>query len=410
MKPILINISADYLAFSRELPGPLNFVGLYRHARLEGWTLRPHLRLTAKYKNLSWLSSSWLNQDNTIYDNTRSELSATRMKYLQILWNYGLRQSFTYAQNNLLAEVSAESSAYRYRYENILYSSFGAIDKTSPQSSVSANVQYQMQPGYFMLTNSVAMRYDHLQQDDHLSARYEAALRNWGDKYLEIGGTIGNSYAVPSPYDLYWKGDSQAMGNPDLRSENSFGYQIWLQGTLPQMQLKATLHRNKIENLIVWRQVQMNGTAWKPVNVGEAEIRNLELEGVVTPFKLVQMNASALFTQARDTSNANFSQAPKLMYRPEVIYALSATLHKGIWQLWSKLSYNGEQWTTPDNLIVPIAAYTLVDCGFSLHLKWQNWSISPNFSIKNLNDAAYMVHAYVPEPGRSYYAGITIGR
>ncbi len=408
--PLNISVSTDYTAFSRELPGPLNFIDLYREAKLSGYSLRPQMRIAAKYGKIDWQSNWWLHIDNTTYDNTRGELSIARAKYTQKLLFYGMRQSITYSQNDLLAGFSAESSANNYRYQNKLNPSQPGINKTTPQYNATANVQYQLKPGFFMLSNSVAVRYDHLNSDAHLSARYEGSIRNWGDKFLEIGGTIGNSYAVPSPYDLYWKGDLQAMGNPDLNSENSLGYQIWLQGSVPGMQIKATLHRNQIENLIVWRQVQMNGIAWKPVNVGKAEIRNLELEGHLAPIKQLQVNASVLFTQARDTSNLSFGKAPSLMYRPDLLYTLSAAYQKGFANIWGKVSHAGKQWTTPDNLIDPIAAYTLFDCGASLKLNWHKWHFTPSLTIKNLLDTAYMVHAYVPEPGRSFYAGLKLGR
>jgi vitamin B12 transporter len=298
----------------------------------------------------------------------------------------------------------------RYRYQDLINPFQGKIDYVRNQLAFSLKLNQQKEFAWLILNNGLVGRYDYIDGEDEFSGRLEFSLRNWGTKYLETGATIGNSFALPTPYDLYWKGDSQTLGNPNLKSEKATGYQIWLKGNIPQATLKATFHQNTIKNLIQWRQVQMYGPVWKPMNIGRAEIRNLELEGNYQPLEQLEFTASAVFTKAKDTTYYSFAEAPKLMYRPETLYSLAIDYQPGIFHFWTKYSYTGKQWITPDNLIDPISAYALVDCGISLHWQKGNWKFTPAFTVKNLTDENYMVHAYVPEPGRTFYATLQLNR
>ncbi|OQC06072.1 MAG: vitamin B12/cobalamin outer membrane transporter [Candidatus Cloacimonetes bacterium ADurb.Bin089] len=405
-----MNISADYLIFHRELPGPLNFADLYYQAFLEGSSLRPQIRFSANFGNFTWQSNNWLIHDETTYDNTRSLIEGFSQKYSQKNDNYGIKQSLNYHKNSLQASLNGEYSNNRYRYRDLIYPSQGKIDYVRNQLAFSFKLNQQKEFAWLIFGNGLAGRYDYIEDEDEFSGRLEFSVRNWGTKYLETGATIGNSFALPSPFDLYWKGDSQTLGNPNLKSEKATGYQLWLKGNIPQATLKATFHQNKIKNLIQWRQVQMYGPVWKPMNIGKAVVQNLELEGNCRPLKQLELTASAVFTKAKDTTCYSFAEAPKLMYRPKALYALAVDYQPGIFHFWTKYSYTGKQWITPDNLIDPISAYALVDCGISFLWQKGNWQITPALTVKNIFNENYMVHSYVPEPGRTFYATLQLNR
>ena len=405
-----MNISTDYLLFHRQLPGPLNFADLYYKAFLEGSSLRPQIRFSANFGNFTWQSNNWLIHDNTVYDNTQSLIEGFSQKYSQKNDNYGIKQSLNYHKNSLQASLNGEYSNNRYRYRDLIYPSQGKIDYVRNQLAFSFKLNQQKEFAWLIFSNGLAGRYDYIEDEDEFSGRLEFSVRNWETKYLETGVTIGNSFALPSPFDLYWKGDSQTLGNPNLKSEKATGYQLWLKGNIPQATLKATFHQNKIKNLIQWRQVQMYGPVWKPMNIGKAVVQNLELEGNCRPLKQLELTASAVFTKAKDTTCYSFAEAPKLMYRPEALYSLAVDYQPGTFHFWTKYSYTGKQWITPDNLIDPISAYALVDCGISFLWHKGNWQITPALTIKNLGNENYMVHAYVPEPGRTFYATLQLNR
>lgn len=407
---LLTSFSTDYVTFHRELPGPLNFADLYYKAFLEGSSLRPQIRFSANFGNFAWQSNNWLIHDETNYDNTQSLIEGFSQKYEQKNDNFGIKQSLSYDKDAFQGTLSGEYAYNRYRYRDLINPQQGKINYLRNQFALALKLNQQKEFAWLIVNNGLAGRYDYIKGEDEFSGRLEFSVRNWGNNYLETGATIGNSFALPSPFDLYWKGDSQTLGNPNLKSEKATGYQIWLKGNIPKATLKATLHQNKIKNLIQWRQVQMYGPVWKPMNIGKATVRNLELEGNCQTLKQLELTASAVFTKAKDTTYYGFADAPQLMYRPEVLYSFAADWQPGILHFWTKYSFTGKQWTTPDNLIDPISAYALVDCGLSLHWQKDNWKFTPALTIKNLTDENYMVHAYVPEPGRTFYATLQVNR
>jgi len=228
--------------------------------------------------------------------------------------------------------------------------------------------------------------------------------------YIEttIGGTLGTSFALPSPYDLYWKGDSQALGNPDLKSEHSQGWQIWMSNQWNKLYLKSAFHKNDIENLIQWRQIQMWGNVWKPLNIGKARIQNVEIEAGWQPWEWLNLSTSALFTSAKDISDQNEGAAPYLVYIPGRNYSLKMELNWKKLKFWSDYHYSGKQYTTPDNLTEPFPGYSLLDLGLNYSMFIQGWNVSPFFTIRNALNKQYEIYAYVPQPGIAFYGGVSL--
>lgn len=403
-----LSMAGDFSQFRRELPGNLNFLELYRKAFIKGSSWHPQLKLTAGTGKLKGITTLWSNGDRTTYSNTLAPISAMYAKYRQAIKSYGARQELGFQNGWLNANLHAETIQQEYEFRDLYHFNPANIDTLSTQFSYGGSLQLAFSPLYrLQLKSSAAARGDQYGSKIHPSGRVELSLRNPGENFIELGGTYGTSFAMPSPYDLFWKGDSQAIGNPQLKSENSKGYQAWVQGATPWVGMKGSIHRNTIENLIQWRQV-MNDTAWKPLNVGKAEIRNLELEAWLNPLRFIELKGSALFTEAKDISNANFEAAPYLIYRPKLRCGISSSFTLGALKLWGKYSYTGEQYITADNLIDPHEAYEILDAGVSYTYRGGAWELIPYFSVNNLLDLDYQVHQYVPEPGRSYFGGIKI--
>lgn len=403
-----MGLAADLEQFRRELPGNLNFLELYREAYIKGFTWHPQFWLTAGKGKLKGKTTLWTNGDRSTYENLLAPLGAMYANYRQIMRSYGAKQELSFQSRWLLTNLYAETIQQEYLYRDLYHILVSDIDTLSTQYNYGSSLQVVFDPFYWLqVKSSLAGRLDIYDTKTHPSGRAELSIRNPGDSFMELGSTWGTSFAMPSPYDLFWKGDSQAIGNPQLKSENSEGYQAWAQGSTPWGGIKGSVHRNRIKNLIQWRQV-MNDTAWKPLNVGKAEIKNLELEAWLNPLPCFDVKASALFTEAKDISVESFEEAPYLIYRPRVLYGLSAGLKVGSLKLWGKYSFTGQQYVTVDNLIDPHKAYELIDAGLSYTHRNTFWEITPYFSVQNLMDLDYQVHQYVPEPGRSYFGGIKL--
>ncbi|MBW6513491.1 MAG: TonB-dependent receptor [Candidatus Syntrophosphaera sp.] len=406
------SLQSDLSSFHRQLPGTVNFADVYLNAWLEGFANRNRLALDAPFGGLETRLLLWLNLDGTLYDNTRAPLPVFVSKYRQKLANLGLRLSLgreTHLFKSLKWNSGLAAEAGTEHYQNLdLLMPDKDLDHYSRFANASLKNSLVLDLGDLIWTNSAALRHDHADLEDNLSWRLESGLRHIGFVETILGATLGTSFSLPSPYDLYWKGDSQALGNPDLASETSRGWQLWLENRLGAFSLRTSYHHNDIDNLIQWRQIQMFGNVWKPLNIGRARIRNLEVEAGLTPWEWLSFSSSALYTQALDLSSLPADSAPRLMYTPELNYSLRLELNWANFNFWSRYAFTGEQFTTPDNLADPLPSYSLLDLGFSFPLSVMDWKITPHFSMRNLLNASYEVYAYVPQPGISFYGGLSL--
>lgn len=406
-KDLIISYAGDYDTFHRQLPGNTNFTEIYRSAWLEGWTNRNKLILSARPWGLNLQNLLWFSTENTVYNNTRAPLPVFYAHYRQRARHLGLRGSLSLDRGIFSSGISAEAGTQSYENHNILDST-GNIEVRTDFANASFKSQAKQTLGLYEMLVSGAMRYDYSKREDHLTWRAELSFSRFGWMQSSLGGTIGTSFALPSPYDLYWKGDSQAIGNPDLKSESSQGWQIWLEAMPPLSTLKLSYSDNRIANLIQWRQVQMNGNAWKPMNIGSARIANLELSGEFSPIHWLKLSSSALFTRARDTGSHSFENAPNLMYTPESVFSATVELNFRNVDLRARYSHSGEQWTTPDNLIDPLPAYDIAEAGLTYRFKYHGWRLSPHLNVHNLLNKDYSIYPYVPQPGIAIYGGISV--
>jgi vitamin B12 transporter len=407
-----LSLQSDFTSFHRQLPGTVNFLDVYSNAFLDGLASRNRVSFNTPVLSCDSGLLAWLNFDSTTYDNTSASLPVFLSKYRQKYTEYGLRGNLgrELPLSGLLtvtAGLAAEAGAERYQNLNLLASGNDLeFDSFFANGSLKSGVELDLDD--LLGSASGALRYDYTDREDNLTWRVEGSITHIGYLETTLGGTLGTSYSLPSPYDLYWKGDSQALGNPDLASERSKGWQLWLENRLGSFKLKSTFHHNLIENLIQWRQIQMFGNVWKPVNIGRARIRNLELEAGWQPREWISLSGSAVFTEALDLSTLDESEAPTLMYTPGIGLSAKLDLNWKGFSFWSNLGYTGTQYTTPDNLTDPLPSYYLLDLGMSYKLGLGSWNLTPNFNIRNILNESYEVYAYVPQPGISFYGGFKL--
>jgi len=403
----LLTISSDLEQFHRQLPGTVNFSELYRNAWLEGQATRNRLSLEAPI----WLLNSrfllWHNADSSVYDNTSAPLPVFLSRYRQGLWNSGIKLSIDKGEGLVRTSIGIEAGSTSYLNDNLL-SDTPTLRYQAEQASFSSRAGIVKDGDKLGISSFLAGRYDLTANEKVPSWRAEIELRHHGWLESSWGATWGTAFAMPSPYDLYWKGDSQAIGNPELSSERSRGGQLWAAVKGWGISLRGAVHLNRIRDLIQWRQVQMFGNAWKPFNIGEAELRNLELEAGWNRLNWLELSGNALFTDARDLSTMDFATAPRLMYTPECQLSATARIKLNKQDFWVKYSHTGRQWTTPDNLSQPVDGFELLDAGLEASFTWQGWQMNPHLNIHNILNRRYEVYPYVPQPGITVYGGLEL--
>jgi outer membrane cobalamin receptor len=220
---------------------------------------------------------------------------------------------------------------------------------------------------------------------------------------LQAGGYIGTAFSLPSFYDMYWKGDAQSLGNPDLKPETSHGGSAWVSAQYREYSLKASRFINNVDELIQWQQVYLFGTVWKPFNLGRATISNWEIAARAKPLPWLQYSGSLTLTKSTDKELDKH-----LTYTPDTRWVNTLSLSRKNTSLDLTLDTTGKQWTTRDNLIAPLPAVTLLNTSLHRDFVLGRFKAAISLKLNNLFDKQYEVYAYVPQPGFNWLGGLSL--
>ncbi len=195
----------------------------------------------------------------------------------------------------------------------------GARNIYANQTGAGGYVQSRWSPVEpLALINSV--RYDsYTDYDNAVTWRQGASWRFNGTDTL-LMGSVSTSYSPPTPGDLYFPG----FDNPNLKSEEAFGWEIGLRQPLlkGQLSVSATYFRNEIDNLIQFDTTPKPGYPFgRPENVASALTEGVELETEWFYKRWLETKLSYTYLTARDgTANA------RLLRRPRHAAALDMTV------------------------------------------------------------------------------------
>lgn len=129
-----------------------------------------------------------------------------------------------------------------------------------------------------------------------------------------LRGGIGTGFRAPS-LDQRFGVSAFTVGNPDLRPERSFGWDVGAEW-LPRewVTLSATLFRNRLRDLVAFR----SGTF---VNVNRARISGVEMSATLRFGDWGQVTGAWTVTQAFDATTDT-----RLLRRPEHVWSVSALI------------------------------------------------------------------------------------
>jgi len=404
----------DWEEIYRKLPGPVNYLDIYKNSLLSGTTLRHNV--SADWQNgavpLAW--QLWQQQDKTGYDNTHAANPVNPVRYSQAYLQQGIRWQAELADRDETVRLTAlaEASRQTYDFDNKLNTVLSIATKQRNNLAASLRAETGFDLGYAHLTSAAAIRYDNPQgYGDWTSLRAEQTVGlDWG---LTVGYNAGKAFCLPSFYDLYYKGDAQSLGNPALQPETSLSHNGWLSYAYLDNLVKLNFYYSEVDNLIQWRQVYLYGTVWKPLNIGTAELTNLELELRLKPVSWCTYSGSCTKTWAYDRSvypdgHATATYGKTLIYTPDIVGNQELTFTWQSTELSIKQRHTGRQYTTPDNLIKPLTPWTLYGAGINCKLRLWRLSLLVYAQADNLFDRQYEVYDYVPQPGFNWSGGLKI--
>ncbi|MBE9603549.1 TonB-dependent receptor [Acetobacteraceae bacterium H6797] len=151
-----------------------------------------------------------------------------------------------------------------------------------------------------------------------------------------LTGSAGTAFAAPSLYQRYGRIPGIFEGNPDLRPERSYSWELGAETDLPLFGRRdfatvgATYFHSRVRDLI-----NFNPSFDSMENVDRANIEGWELGLTLRPADWLETKASWTITEARDaetkqplprrpehvvTLNARIAPMPRLVIAPEVLF------------------------------------------------------------------------------------------
>ena len=411
-----------YQRFHNQLPGPVNQEMVYLKAFQEGDTIHHslfyHTRADIFAYPMSFEAQAYQIDTNSTYNNTQAPIAFhhalnENIQRLQGVKS-GARQEFLFRDFELASNIGGEYKKESFQTINHLSQTTNdALSSTQETTSffVSQAISRDLPLwtpqliGSYRTDHNSEFSFHHSWRAEFNNAIYAFVPFLRKELYIPflLNSSIGTSYTLPSFFELYWQGDSQTQGNPDLVPERSFGYRI--EGILDtNPSLGAAFWQNNSDDLIYWNRSVLG---WKPFNLQTAEIRNWEVFGNYSFLKEQSLSFSYTRTIARDKSkNPDGSNSDRydkfLVWTPSYYCDIQLNLKAKSFTQNITFAAQGKQWTTPDQLIPPLKGYETWHTRSSIDFKLGEVKTSLSLFIYNLFDKRYENYPYLPEPGRHW--------
>ncbi len=258
----------------------------------------------------------------------------------------------------------------------------------------------------------------HTRQDRGYSADLHLAWTGGQDGSYHLEGGVSRGFSLPDFNSRFLSESVLARGNPDLRPERSLMCEA-------AASVRPCFHRAKCEvgakayqrnssDLVIWRSNYLG--QYFPDNLARARVRGLELQVHVSrPLGQdwsVECTVSHSWQQALNTSPGSpyFGKRlpfAALWYEHAKLYLQSPGPALNVEWSAAGRRYTSESNLDPGSQSGGMAPYGVLD--FTLRQEWNltNRSYTLSLGVENLLDEQWELLAGMPQPGRSWNAGVS---
>lgn len=232
-----------------------------------------------------------------------------------------------------------------------------------------------------------------------VGARYDRATSFGGETSLRFGGVFqvtegsrlrfgyGEAFRAPSLADLYFPGFS----NPGLRPEEVRSGELAWEWSRSGVSLGLIGYYQDLNDLI-----EFDFLTFRPVNLGEARARGLELLGGYRGGP-IEVRVAATWQDAEDRRTGR-----ALLRRADFKGNAMIFLRLESWTMGATLRHVGERLDFGN---VPLEEHTVLDLVASFRFRER---FEPYLRVLNATDRDYQEIAGFPAPGRAIQAGCSI--
>lgn len=408
-----------YQDFLKKLPGPTNNLPLYENSRLRGRICRNYLTWQKLINDIVLEMRIFHFRENTEYDNTRiSEPWSNYPDYYVKNRNNDYRSGVT---TNLKYNFYQGYTSIGFSYEK---EDFSYEELTDPEDSISPlsqehwdvlamlNLEHKLGKLKFKLaTSGQYIRTERFH--DHWLGVINPEISFTSSFAVLLGARKSNSLVLPSFYDLYWQGDTQAVGNPQLTPERANSIQYYLNLQYQDNYFKIIRNASELEDMIIW--IPDYNKTWKPHNVAAASVNNWQIETrwhlwSKATLGLIYTGTVAL-NKTRDGDgepSAFFNK--KIMYTPDHTWKIYLDYDLNAVQLNISYRYTGEQWTTMDQLTDEkrMDSFATVDLDIFYNIDIGRVLFRPGLIARNIMCTSYELYEYSPQPGYNWEVSLRL--
>ncbi|WP_405606191.1 TonB-dependent receptor plug domain-containing protein [Polaribacter sp. Asnod1-A03] len=319
---------------------------------------------------------SYLFDEFKYYDNKENldnfSVGNTKRKIAQV--DYNNRLSRKIKINGILGfeSAKAEGTSFLTHERNI----FSAVFSLNHQltNRLSYGVQFRKE----------------LQNQFDVPLLYSLGIEQKVNKNYTVSFNTSKNFRIPTFNDLYWN----PGGNPDLKSENSYQFEIGNSINYRKFHFQVNGFYIKSSDLIQWKPNEFG--VWSPININAT--RNVGLE-FSTNYKTVfndhslAINLNYSYTDAKDLeTDKQLIYVPK--NRANILVDYAYTNFSMYYQMLinDKVTF----------LVDTIPAYTVSNVGFNY--QFSNIKNKPNigFKINNIYNSYYQNTLNRPMPGINF--------
>lgn len=247
--------------------------------------------------------------------------------------------------------------------------------------------------------------------------RQESVQNQWIHPIIQVAGNgnfykfwyfkanLGNTYRFPSLNDLYW----QIGGNPLLKPENGFQYEVSLGFQKPVFQAQMTYYSGKYDNLIIWLP---EGSIWKAQNLNQTHNQGIEFWSKVH-FSIKKHQfitegsgfyGESILTKERFPGDDAYRK--QLIYQP--LYRWSVHIswnYQNFFLQYQQIGNSFVYYTTDNSEWLPDFYLGNLIGTYSFRL-FHHHEIHWSLQIKNVWNEEYQIIKNRPMPGRHFLMGI----
>jgi len=220
--------------------------------------------------------------------------------------------------------------------------------------------------------------------------------------YLSFKANVGRSYRAPSFGELFFPEEGFIGGNPDLKPETAYDFDIGVLLSHPKAALEVTYFRSHINDLIAF--VFVSAQRIEPQNIGNVDEQGVETSLILRPIEYLELYGAYTFLDGEvDETGA------QLPGRPRNKADLRAVLGKDIASVYWETHYVDK---IPLNAF-PNARTTDARTTHNIGIKGEYKSIFATFEVKNLfNNLDVRDALDFPLPGRTFFvtAGVNLDK